>query len=163
MNVKKVFDHVLTNQLLIILIKWNLFIQLKNWITNFMNNRKPPVRKTPVPDRSSSEKSSEESASLKSAENNQNYQIWSRINRVIQTFLFISLPYNARRKRNQSCKQASKIIFINHIWLKKNQKNLSYIKHQLTNQLHQSVLHQIDLFTTIQRKHQVFEIFQHFR
>ena len=39
LNVKKAFDHVSTNQLLIILIKLNLFIQLKNWINNFMNNR----------------------------------------------------------------------------------------------------------------------------
>ena len=39
MNVKKAFDYVSTNQLLIILIKLNLFIQLKNWINNFMNNR----------------------------------------------------------------------------------------------------------------------------
>ena len=30
LNVKKAFDHVSTNQLLIILIKLNLFIQLKN-------------------------------------------------------------------------------------------------------------------------------------
>ena len=30
LNVKKAFDRVLTNQLLIILIKLNLFIQLKN-------------------------------------------------------------------------------------------------------------------------------------
>ena len=30
LNFKKAFDHVLTNQLLIILIKLNLFIQLKN-------------------------------------------------------------------------------------------------------------------------------------
>ena len=30
LNVKKAFDHVLTNQLLIILIKLNLFIQLQN-------------------------------------------------------------------------------------------------------------------------------------
>ena len=39
LNVKKAFDHVSTNQLLIILIKLNLFIQLKNWVNNFMNNR----------------------------------------------------------------------------------------------------------------------------
>ena len=39
LNVKKTFDYVLTNQLLIILIKLNLFIQLKNWVNNFMNNR----------------------------------------------------------------------------------------------------------------------------
>ena len=32
-----------------------------------------PVRKSPVPDRSSSEKSSEESAQLRSVENSQNY------------------------------------------------------------------------------------------
>ena len=30
LNVKRTFDYVLTNQLLIILIKLNLFIQLKN-------------------------------------------------------------------------------------------------------------------------------------
>ena len=123
----------------------------------------PPVRKSPVPDRSSSEKSSEELAQLRSVENSQNYQIWSRIDRVIKTFLFISLSYNARRKRGQNCKQTSKIISISHIWLKKSQKNSSYIKHQSTNQLHQSVLHQIDLFITIQRKHQIFEVFQHLR
>ena len=39
MNVKKAFDYVSTNQLLIILIKLNLFIQLKNWVNNFMKNR----------------------------------------------------------------------------------------------------------------------------
>ena len=39
LNVKKAFDHVSTNQLLIILIKLNLLIQLKNWVNNFMNNR----------------------------------------------------------------------------------------------------------------------------
>ena len=39
LNVKKAFDHVSTNQLLIILIKLNLPIQLKNWVNNFMNNR----------------------------------------------------------------------------------------------------------------------------
>ena len=37
--------------------------------------KKASVRKTPVPDRSSSEKFSDKSASLKSVENNQNYQI----------------------------------------------------------------------------------------
>ena len=39
LDVKKAFDHVSTNQLLIILIKLNLPIQLKNWVNNFMNNR----------------------------------------------------------------------------------------------------------------------------
>ena len=38
LNVKKTFDHVSINQLLIILMKLNLFIQLKNWVNNFMNN-----------------------------------------------------------------------------------------------------------------------------
>ena len=61
--------------------------------------REITVRKTPVLDHSSSEKSPEESAPLKSVENSQNYQIWSRIDRVIKTFLFTSSSYNARRKR----------------------------------------------------------------
>ena len=39
LNVKKIFDYVSINQLLIFLIKLNLFIQLKNWINNFMSNR----------------------------------------------------------------------------------------------------------------------------
>ena len=64
-----------------------------------LKNSKAPVRKTPVSDRSSSEKSPDESASLRSIEKSQNYQIWSRIDRVIKVFLFISPSYNARRKR----------------------------------------------------------------
>ena len=39
LDVKGAFDHVSTNQLLIILTKLNLPIQLKNWVNNFMNNR----------------------------------------------------------------------------------------------------------------------------
>ena len=37
--------------------------------------RETPVRKTPVPDHSSSEESSEESAPLRLVKNSQNYQI----------------------------------------------------------------------------------------
>ena len=79
-----------------------------NRIRHHAMRKKAPVRKTPVPDRSSSEKSSDKSAPLRPIENSQNYQIWSRIDRVIEAFLFISPSYNARRKRVGKNKQTSK-------------------------------------------------------
>ena len=56
------------------------------------------VKKTSVLNRFNLKKSSEELTSLKLIKNNQNYQIWLWINRIIKTFLFTVLSYNARKK-----------------------------------------------------------------
>ena len=80
---------------------WNFVNQsINEFFQKKQNFRKiAPVRKTPVSDRFSSEKSSDESVPLKSVENSQNYQIWSRINRVIKIF-FIHFFFHTMRKEN---------------------------------------------------------------
>ena len=95
-----------------------MFVSMKHTFQKRYN----PVRKTPVLDHSSSEKFSEESAPLRLVENSQNYQIWSRIDRVIKTFLFTSSSYNARKKRAEKKWTNIKIIFTSHIELKKIEK-----------------------------------------
>ena len=57
---------------------WEIFeinVRFKYHCNAEIDQKPPPVRKTSVPDRSSSKKFSEELASLKSVENSQNYQI----------------------------------------------------------------------------------------
>ena len=81
---------------------WIISISVLQFFSTFFDETlggETSVRKTSVPDHSSSKKFSEKSAPLKSVENSQNYQIWSRIDRVIKAFLFTSFSYNARRKR----------------------------------------------------------------
>ena len=90
------FKSLMWNFQSIFALKWYLNRNVKEFSKIY---KKSPVRKTSVSDRSSSEKSPEKLTPLKSVENSQNYQIWSRIDRVIKTFLFISSSYNARRKR----------------------------------------------------------------